>query len=48
VREGRRSEFAAFGWAPAEVPDPQEPPTYLRSRLDWRELEHEPHASILD
>jgi maltooligosyltrehalose trehalohydrolase len=48
VSEGRRSEFAAFGWAPAEVPDPQEPPTYLRSRLDWRELACEPHASILD
>ena len=48
VREGRRSEFAAFGWAPEEVPDPQEPPTYLRSRLDWRELACEPHASILD
>jgi maltooligosyltrehalose trehalohydrolase len=48
VREGRRSEFAAFGWAPEEVPDPQEPPTSLRSRLDWRELACEPHASILD
>jgi maltooligosyltrehalose trehalohydrolase len=48
VSEGRRSEFAAFGWAPEEVPDPQEPPTYLRSRLDWRELACEPHASILD
>jgi maltooligosyltrehalose trehalohydrolase len=48
VREGRRSEFAAFGWAPEEVPDPQEPPTYLRSRLDWRELVCEPHTSILD
>jgi maltooligosyltrehalose trehalohydrolase len=48
VREGRRAEFAAFGWAPDEVPDPQEPATHLRSRLDWRELAGEPHASLLD
>jgi maltooligosyltrehalose trehalohydrolase len=48
VREGRRSEFAAFGWSAEEVPDPQDPATFARSRLDWRELAHEPHASILD
>ena len=48
VSEGRRSEFAAFGWSAEEVPDPQDPATYVRSRLDWRELAHEPHASILD
>jgi maltooligosyltrehalose trehalohydrolase len=48
VSEGRRSEFAAFGWSAEEVPDPQEPTTYARSRLNWRELACEPHASILD
>jgi maltooligosyltrehalose trehalohydrolase len=48
VSEGRRSEFAAFGWSPDEVPDPQAPATHLRSQLDWRELACEPHASILD
>jgi maltooligosyltrehalose trehalohydrolase len=48
VSEGRRSEFAAFGWSVEEVPDPQDPATYLRSRLNWRELAGEPHASILD
>ena len=48
VREGRRSEFSAFGWSAEEVPDPQDPATYVRSRLDWHELSGEPHASILD
>jgi maltooligosyltrehalose trehalohydrolase len=33
VREGRRAEFASFGWA-AEVPDPQDPVTFERSILD--------------
>jgi maltooligosyltrehalose trehalohydrolase len=48
VSEGRRSEFAAFGWSAQEVPDPQDPATSVRSRLDWRELACEPHASILE
>jgi maltooligosyltrehalose trehalohydrolase len=33
VRRGRRAEFAAFGWA--EVPDPNDPATFERSKLDW-------------
>jgi maltooligosyltrehalose trehalohydrolase len=33
VREGRREEFAAFAWE-GEVPDPQDPGTYQRCRLD--------------
>jgi maltooligosyltrehalose trehalohydrolase len=47
VSEGRRGEFSAFGWAPADVPDPQDPATFERSRLDWTELGREPHASLL-
>ena len=35
VCEGRRREFAAFGWNPEEIPDPQDETTFLRSRLDW-------------
>jgi maltooligosyltrehalose trehalohydrolase len=34
VRRGRRAEFAAFGWA-AEVPDPNDPATFERCKLDW-------------
>jgi maltooligosyltrehalose trehalohydrolase len=48
VSEGRRSEFAAFGWAADEVPDPQDPATYVRSRLDWCEPACEPHAGLLE
>jgi maltooligosyltrehalose trehalohydrolase len=48
VSEGRRSEFSAFGWSAEEVPDPQDPSTYVRSRLDWREPACEPHASLLE
>ena len=32
VREGRKKEFAAFGWT-GEVPDPQDPRTFEASRL---------------
>ena len=48
VRDGRRHEFAAFGWDPREVPDPQAPDTFARSKLDWREPERESHAGLLD
>ncbi|HUF91415.1 MAG TPA: malto-oligosyltrehalose trehalohydrolase, partial [Candidatus Limnocylindria bacterium] len=44
VSEGRRREFAGFGWQPEDVPDPQAPETFLRSRLDWSETAREPHA----
>ncbi len=47
VRAGRRQEFAAFE-LPAEVPDPQDPATFARSRLDWDELGEAPHAGLLD
>jgi maltooligosyltrehalose trehalohydrolase len=47
VTKGRREEFAAFGWAPEDVPDPQDPSTFLRSKLDWSELERGPHAELL-
>jgi maltooligosyltrehalose trehalohydrolase len=48
VRDGRRREFADHGWAAEDVPDPQDPATFERSRLDWAELAREPHASMLD
>jgi maltooligosyltrehalose trehalohydrolase len=47
VSEGRRREFAHFGWAPKDVPDPQAPETFARSRLDWAELERSEHAELL-
>ena len=45
---GRREEFAAFGWHPHEVPDPQAHDTFERSKLNWDELAREPHAELLD
>ncbi|MBG0851683.1 malto-oligosyltrehalose trehalohydrolase [Streptomyces spinoverrucosus] len=47
VRQGRRREFAAHGWAEDEVPDPQDPATRDRSCLDWAEPDSEPHARVL-
>jgi len=48
VRNGRRREFGAHGWAEEEIPDPQDPATRDRSCLDWGEPEREPHARLLD
>lgn len=47
VSEGRRSEFSAFGWEPAQVPDPQDVATFERSKLRWEEINQQPHAEIL-
>jgi malto-oligosyltrehalose trehalohydrolase len=47
VTEGRRAEFADFGWGAADVPDPQDEATFLRSKLDWSELEQGCHAELL-
>ncbi|MBG6237894.1 maltooligosyltrehalose trehalohydrolase [Mycetocola sp. CAN_C7] len=45
--EGRIAEFAKMGWDPAVVPDPQDPETFSRSKLDWSEHEDERSARIL-
>jgi maltooligosyltrehalose trehalohydrolase len=46
VREGRRREFSAFPDFDGEVPDPQSPATFSRSKLDWAELEKPPHHGV--
>ena len=48
VTEGRRSEFSYFGWDPQDVPDPQDPATFERSKLDWSELDKGSHADLLE
>ena len=48
VSEGRRKDFAAFGWSPEQVPDPQEEGTFLGSKLHWDELDAGIHAEVLD
>ncbi|TFC06043.1 malto-oligosyltrehalose trehalohydrolase [Cryobacterium mannosilyticum] len=47
TRKGRISEFARMGWDPALVPDPQDPETFTRSRLDWTEPDEPDNARLL-
>ena len=47
VSEGRMKEFAAFGWGPQEVPDPQARATFERSKLNWAERGQGSHAEMV-
>ena len=47
VTQGRRDEFASFGWSADEVPDPQDPSTVEASVLDWAEPLQPAHARML-
>jgi maltooligosyltrehalose trehalohydrolase len=51
VTEGRRQEFSAFAAfadpaGRAAIPDPQDPATFERSRLQWDEVHRSPHAGM--
>jgi maltooligosyltrehalose trehalohydrolase len=48
VKQGRRKEFAAFGWETEKIPDPQAEQTFVQSQLRWEELSAHPHNQILD
>jgi maltooligosyltrehalose trehalohydrolase len=48
VLEGRRREFAAFGWDPESIPDPQDPATFLSAKLNWREAGEAQHRETMD
>jgi maltooligosyltrehalose trehalohydrolase len=48
VDAGRRAEFADHGWCATDIPDPQDPATFYRSKLDWSEPGEPPHARLLD
>jgi maltooligosyltrehalose trehalohydrolase len=45
--EGRKEEFAEHGWDAADIPDPQDPQTFYRSKLDWDETNAGSHARLL-
>jgi maltooligosyltrehalose trehalohydrolase len=47
VSEGRKKEFAAFGWSPDLIPDPEKRETFERSKLHWDELVGEQHSEML-
>lgn len=44
--EGRKAEFAAHGWDADEIPDPQDPATFERSKLNWDEVDQGVHARL--
>jgi maltooligosyltrehalose trehalohydrolase len=46
VKEGRRGEFAAFGWNPADIPDPEDVKTFERSKLRWDEVHEGRHEEM--
>jgi maltooligosyltrehalose trehalohydrolase len=46
VREGRKREFANFGWK-SSLPDPKDESTFLRSKLDWGLLQKDGHKNLL-
>lgn len=53
VTEGRRSEFARFAQftskeAQARIPDPNNPQTFDRSKLDWASVNSGPHIEWLE
>jgi maltooligosyltrehalose trehalohydrolase len=48
VKEGRRGEFAAFGWNPADIPDPESVETFQRSKLRWDEVHQGRHEEMLE
>ena len=47
VSEGRKREFAAFGFAEQQVPDPEARDTFERSKMNWAELSEPIHAEML-
>lgn len=47
VSEGRKKEFAAFGWDPASIPDPESAATFEASKLKWEEAERPGHMEML-
>ena len=47
VSEGRKRDFAAFGWDESQIPDPEDPETFSRSKLNWNEVQAGKHAEML-
>lgn len=46
ILEGRQKEFEAFGWDPLQIPNPEKPETFLRSKLNWQEASEGDHATM--
>lgn len=48
VSEGRKRDFACFGWDESQIPDPEDVSTFNRSKLKWSEIHQGEHAEMLD
>ncbi len=48
VSAGRKKEFAAFGWDEGAIPDPEDPETFHRSKLNWDEVSQGRHPEMLN
>jgi len=52
IRNGRRGEFLHTGFADEsnidQMADPQDEKTFLRSKLDWSEIDQPEHRQVLD
>lgn len=46
--DGRKKEFAEHGWDADDIPDPQDPQTFQRSKLDWSEVDGREHTRLLE
>ncbi len=47
VAEGRKKEFAAFGWDESQVPNPEDRETFMHSKLNWNEVGEDKHKEML-
>ena len=48
VSDGRKMEFAAFGWDPDVIPAPDRVETFERSKLKWSEVNDGDHGAMLE
>jgi len=48
IREGRQRQCAVFATAAREIPDPQAPASFFRSKLSWEELSQPSHAELFE
>jgi maltooligosyltrehalose trehalohydrolase len=48
VSEGRKREFAPFGWDPSLIPNPEDRQTFERSKLNWDEVNDSGHTEMLN
>jgi maltooligosyltrehalose trehalohydrolase len=48
VAEGRKRDFAAFGWDEMQIPNPEDPETFERSKLNWSEIHEGTHQCMFE